>query len=59
MSFTDYDLNKWKYALENVWTIKFDRNEVDALIHRLECAETALQTYATNFHGYDDDSTED
>ena len=42
MTFTDDDLAKWKYALQNIWAIKVDRNEADALLARLEAAEKGM-----------------
>lgn len=47
-TFTDETLEKWKYALENVWALKMDRNEAEALIKRYELMQDALWSIANN-----------
>lgn len=44
MQFTDEDLNAYKYALKNVWAFKSNREKMEALIVRLESAETRAET---------------
>lgn len=37
--FSDENLEKFKYALKNIWAIAFDRDELESLIRRLDAAE--------------------